>query len=140
MRSKLYVIGPPTGPVKIGISTSPETRLVALQTACPYKLSVLCEMPGAAFEEAAVHSFFAEYRLEGEWFKRAREVLDFVSFLSSGIPVPLAIERLHEARTPIKRRRHAAAAAKRPSPVLPGGTIYYNDRVIDIRGLSASSG
>lgn len=77
--SKLYVIGwDPAGPVKVGISQSPEKRLDALQTACPYKLQLLAvgsptrsgQFRGftSPWLERRIHRLHAPARLEGEWF------------------------------------------------------------------------
>lgn len=73
MTTYLYAIGHPNGPVKIGISHSPERRLSEFQTACPFPISVLhaepCESRQVAFsDEAFAHRFFSEHRLWGEWF------------------------------------------------------------------------
>ena len=90
------MIGPEKGPVKIGFSTCSHARIRALQTGHPYKISVLAQMPGGQNEETAVHEFFRDerIRLDGEWFVRTKRVCRFIELLNSGLPVPLALERM----------------------------------------------
>ncbi|MFZ3497146.1 GIY-YIG nuclease family protein [Streptomyces sp. 5.8] len=68
--SSVYLIGPRTrGPVKIGYTARrPEDRLKVLQTGHPEKLHVLWSTPGTELLEAALHSRFHLYRVQGEWF------------------------------------------------------------------------
>lgn len=44
----------PTSPVKIGISASPESRLLSIQTACPFPVRMICHL--TAMVEARVSS------------------------------------------------------------------------------------
>lgn len=55
------------GPIKIGVSINPESRLRGIQTGCPYRLRLLATLP--TNKEAELHSIFNNLRLEGEWFK-----------------------------------------------------------------------
>ena len=85
---KLYVIGPDTGPFKVGISSSPQKRLAALQTGNPTRLSVHFEMDSedAARLEAKFHSAFEHARLSGEWFTLPLEAIR--EALENGFDVP----------------------------------------------------
>lgn len=65
------------GPVKIGVSKSPEARLAKLQTACAEPLALLRVLPGGQEREAALHARFAHLRLEGEWFRPDEDLLKF---------------------------------------------------------------
>jgi hypothetical protein len=56
------------GPIKIGFATYFQNRLRQLQTGSPYKLRLLCLVPGNEQFEKDIHSCFREIRLEGEWF------------------------------------------------------------------------
>lgn len=63
----------PCGPVKVGISASPERRLAAIQTANPKHLVLLCTFATpnremAKILESAFHEVMAANRLAGEWF------------------------------------------------------------------------
>lgn len=69
----VYVIGREEGPVKVGISSSPNSRLSQIQTACPFKVSLLhaeamLDRNHALRHEADFHAVYAEKRLVGEWF------------------------------------------------------------------------
>ena len=57
------------GPVKIGWTYDPDSRLKTLQTASPYKLVIRFLLPGTQRLEHYLHDRFAAYRLEGEWFE-----------------------------------------------------------------------
>lgn len=56
------------GPIKIGYTKNVKKRLASLQTGSPYKLSILCIMPGTESFENIIHVGLDEIRLEGEWF------------------------------------------------------------------------
>ncbi|RKH11980.1 hypothetical protein D7X74_24480 [Corallococcus sp. CA047B] len=57
------------GPIKIGWSRAPATRLVSLQTANPAPLTLLATVPGSRMTELQLHEQFAAYRMTGEWFR-----------------------------------------------------------------------
>ena len=62
------------GPIKIGKAKNIEKRLVALQTACPYKLNLLalikCDSCTEALAlEKKIHRLFKTQRMHGEWFR-----------------------------------------------------------------------
>ena len=73
------------GPIKIGITHSPKQRFSALQTACPYPLSVLYvrKVEDAPGQESALHRSFAKYRLSGEWFLPAKSILRLVQVITA---------------------------------------------------------
>lgn len=61
-------------PIKLGISNSPEKRLRALQTACPYPLALaaafICPSDGMAADvERQFHRRHGDRRTSGEWFE-----------------------------------------------------------------------
>ena len=59
---------------KVGMTrSSPQSRVSALQTGCPFKLNLLLAYPVMDAErvEASVHALLAGCRLEGEWFQVA---------------------------------------------------------------------
>lgn len=69
----IYVIGwCDDGPLKIGISKDPSTRLASLQTACPYKLRLYksLHVSDAESVEAEIHSYFnaRQTNAKNEWF------------------------------------------------------------------------
>jgi hypothetical protein len=92
----VYVIGPESGPYKIGKAASPEDRLRSLEIGSPVPLrlhfKVESERPVAA--EAALHHRYRDRRLRGEWFDfRPEELAEVfrVAALQADIPPLLAI-------------------------------------------------
>ncbi|RLC17902.1 MAG: hypothetical protein DRI57_09140 [Deltaproteobacteria bacterium] len=67
------------GPIKIGTSENPQARLAQLQTSNPEKLHLLGTMTGNNSMETKLHQTFSPFRLEGEWFSPASELLKFIS-------------------------------------------------------------
>lgn len=56
------------GPIKIGWSKSPTSRLAQLQTGHDMRLHLLATAPGGQWEESNLHRLFCASRLMGEWF------------------------------------------------------------------------
>jgi hypothetical protein len=83
---KVYVIGPDSGPFKVGISSDPKQRLDSLQTGNHVRLSIHFEMDedDAAGLEKRFHAYFAEKRLGGEWFEMP--LPEITEALRVGIP------------------------------------------------------
>lgn len=80
---RCYFIGGEEGPVKIGFSVAPESRLAAIQSCSPVALSILALAGGGDARETAYHHQFAAHRLHGEWFERAPEILAEIERLNS---------------------------------------------------------
>lgn len=70
-----------SGPIKIGLSSQPEKRLVNLQVANPYLLRVLGTVPGSKADENLLHARFEHLHLQGEWYEAEQELLDFIDKL-----------------------------------------------------------
>jgi DNA-binding XRE family transcriptional regulator len=67
------------GPIKIGITGgNPLSRLVKMQSDCPWKLNILGAIPGNIEIEREFHKRFAAHRTQGEWFAAADEVLTVI--------------------------------------------------------------
>jgi len=64
------------GPIKIGVSVDPESRLRGIQTGCPYRLQLLATLPGN--KEAELHSLFSGLRMNGEWFKDDEKIKKWI--------------------------------------------------------------
>ena len=56
------------GPVKIGKSMRPDSRLKILQEACPETLQIVGVCAGGYPAEVQLHRWFAAQKLDGEWF------------------------------------------------------------------------
>lgn len=65
------------GPVKIGRSHDVAKRLVTLQIGCPDRLHIRYAQPAMSYTESILHERFAEFRVQGDWFKP--EVLQFAA-------------------------------------------------------------
>jgi hypothetical protein len=66
------------GPIKIGHSTVPQERLMALSVWSPWPLELVGTFPGGSSEERALHQAFADLHTHREWFRtspRLREVI-----------------------------------------------------------------
>jgi hypothetical protein len=55
--------------VKIGCSLEPAARMKELQTGCPHKVVLEATTPGGHEREKELHRFFADDRVQGEWFR-----------------------------------------------------------------------
>lgn len=75
------------GPIKIGWSQDVDRRMAELQVGNAHRLIFLGKIAGRMEDESATHAKFAHLRMEGEWFRDAPEVHDYVreavDFLSS---------------------------------------------------------
>jgi DNA repair protein RadA/Sms len=89
--------------VKIGFSETPETairRLTGFQTANARQLILLGVAPGDRAEEGRLHRRLAAYRVRGEWFRAAPELLTVIGTVtdkppsSTEEPVSMAIPTL----------------------------------------------
>ena len=95
----LYVIGAKDGPVKIGISREPSSRLRVVQVYHPYELSILalCPITTGLYrpwdQETHVHKAFAREHLRGEWFKRSLRIRRFIELIRERHPLREALEK-----------------------------------------------
>jgi hypothetical protein len=95
-KQKVYFIGGDDGPIKIGRSENPLSRLRTLQCASPVKLRILAECPHDAIPETMWHGWFAEDRLIGEWFKRSDRLMGIIEGLRRD-PIRLRIPKKRTA-------------------------------------------
>jgi hypothetical protein len=73
--------------VKIGkTSGTPDGRIAALQTGCPYPMTLAAYESGGLREEAALHCRFAEYRVrpDGEWFRYEGALREYIATVAKG--------------------------------------------------------
>ena len=67
------------GPIKIGkCKVSVRKRIKTLQIGSAIKLVPIGQMEGSTQEEDEIHSVFDRYRIHGEWFNPAEELLSFI--------------------------------------------------------------
>lgn len=78
MREFVYFVSYENGPVKIGKAKNISARIKTLQTGIPYPLQLLGVMAGRTGLEGALHRKFHTSRLNGEWFERDSNLLEFI--------------------------------------------------------------
>lgn len=77
-RRWVYFITDGVGHVKIGFAANVGARLCELQTGNALPLTVLATLKGSCDTERELHQRFAEYRVRGEWFRLAPEVVEYI--------------------------------------------------------------
>ena len=77
-----FIQGKSGGPIKIGYSQDPTTRLKELQSGHPDTLTILHLVPvSTKIYEAKFHKKYESYRLNGEWFKPDERLLKDIQTL-----------------------------------------------------------
>lgn len=72
----VYLIGPKSGPFKIGFSKDVAQRLAELQTACPWRLGLHAVRDDwTKRDEVRLHEEFSAHRAVGEWFDCSLDLL-----------------------------------------------------------------
>lgn len=68
-------------PLKIGFSLNPTRRALVVSWGLPYPVEVVAIWPTRAGRETerAIHSRFKQFKLQGEWFHPAPELLDYIA-------------------------------------------------------------
>ena len=80
------------GPVKIGCSINPQSRLDTLMAWSPYPLEVAATVPGGYSLEANIHDCFAHLHSHREWFRADRQLTKAIRRLQAGAPIEQAID------------------------------------------------
>ncbi|MEU6071396.1 GIY-YIG nuclease family protein [Streptomyces sp. NPDC047082] len=90
MTGYVYVMGSDQWPyVKIGYSKDPAKRLWFVQVGSPVRLELLATYEGGRALEAALHRYFAQYRMSGEWFDLGSKAVERI-----GVAVDMGITLL----------------------------------------------
>ena len=76
-----------SGPVKIGSSVLPQSRLASLDAASPYKLEIALMIPGDMRVEWRIHGHFADDHMQREWFRDTPRLNEFMWKLAEGASV-----------------------------------------------------
>lgn len=96
------------GPIKIGKSVYPWSRLDGIQTGSPDDLRLLLLVSRRAMEPV-LHEMFKPWRIRGEWFHPSPELLLFIEEISAkathestrnGVTVPLYRQPLNQKLEP----------------------------------------
>jgi hypothetical protein len=89
-RPKVYFIQVPSGPIKIGFTTKRMAgRMQELQAGNHEELTLLKATLGSRAEEKALHDYFRQTRIRGEWFRPTTELLEFIAELPELPPLEL---------------------------------------------------
>lgn len=89
MKRHLYAIrARDGGPIKLGISNNPASRLAQLQTAHHAELELIATTPGTDIDERDMHRLFEQSRLRGEWFEDSPHLQEVLSTWEVPPPEP----------------------------------------------------
>lgn len=79
-RRHVYFIKPigMDGPIKIGISNVPQSRLYSLTLWSPWPLEIIGSVVGAAEDETYLHDCFADHHLHHEWFASSHKLREAI--------------------------------------------------------------
>lgn len=80
------------GPIKIGCSWLPQSRLESLSTWSPFPLEIVTTIPGRQRLEKNIHECFADLHLRREWFRADDRLLNAVERLKAGEPIDQVID------------------------------------------------
>lgn len=105
----VYLIGSPASRlVKIGVSSNPAERLADLQVGSPIPLMILWRTQGGQGLESALHRYFRNYRVHGEWFDFGEES---ATALVATAAVLLGYRTQPEGSAPLSRYRRSDCTA-----------------------------
>ena len=76
------------GPIKIGCSKLPQSRLDSVTIWSPMRLEFICSVPGSHTEERTLHGMFAKHRVHGEWFGASKELLTLIDHCAATGALP----------------------------------------------------
>lgn len=97
------------GPVKIGCSRVPESRLNIHMMWSPYPLEIVAKVPGGHDLERNLHDCFADAHSHSEWFFPDERLLAAMRRIASGTPVAEAVD-LNDRRGMVRQHRERKAA------------------------------
>lgn len=66
------------GPIKIGCSDTPISRLMIFAAWSPFPLELIGSVPGTFKDETRLHSCFSHYHSHGEWFHSATDLQETI--------------------------------------------------------------
>lgn len=102
------------GPIKIGCSCGPKSRIYGLQSWCPVPLDFVCMVEGGRDEEFALHDALKDFRMHSEWFEPNEKLAAIIAGIvaSGSLPSFVAEEagRRLDERKRLKRSKRAKLA------------------------------
>jgi hypothetical protein len=110
--------------IKIGFSSNPWSRLSELRVGDP-SLELIGTEPGEWALESERHQQFKHLRADREWFRKGKDLLDFVAALRSQ-PVAATTEeiRVEQNRLEQKRKEAARSTGKRSGGLASISSIF----------------
>lgn len=108
MRSIYFMQAVDGGPIKIGLSGDPASRLRAVQTTSPVELELLAEIPGSVEMERKFHDWFAPGRLHGEWFSEETPALaELIELIIAPDLTEPGVAEVHRLIAEVREQRRA---------------------------------
>lgn len=151
-RGLLYFIRPvgAEGPVKVGYSAAPRSRLLNMMQWSPVELELILAVPAGPKDEFRAHRYFAETWIRHEWFAWSPRIAQVIDALRTGTAPDQAIPHTATARprpktqyTPVIREKFSYAQrlwrAERRSGCVIDGPAYKEWKSIsylDRQGLA----
>lgn len=84
------------GPIKIGCSYRPASRLIALAVWSPFPLEIIAVAPGDFGTERALHERFAAELFHNEWFHASPRLKAVCAALKQNVPLESALRLADE--------------------------------------------
>lgn len=82
------------GPIKVGCSRTPGSRIMAMATWSPFQLELLACIHGGLDLEKKIHDRFFPYHIRHEWFEPVDELVRGIANIASGVAVDEAFDLL----------------------------------------------
>lgn len=85
------------GPVKIGCSKAPKSRVAVLEANLPWRLEIAASLPGSYDLERRFHARFLDQHTRREWFDWSPELEETIEavrtgvFDTSALPAPVSL-------------------------------------------------
>ena len=105
------------GPIKIGCSIYPPSRINALSMWSPVPLEIVAMGPGSIRLESFLHRKFKAQRLHSEWFAPSPELLDGIAAVAAGGAVDAVFGAVRvEKPASYEPANHVSVARPHPTP------------------------
>jgi len=100
------------GPIKIGLASTPKSRLRQHMENSPIPLEIVATVPGDLALERNIQECFVDCHSHAEWFHASPSLMAAVAAISAGTPVDEAID-LSNRKGSIRKAKLAACAARK---------------------------
>lgn len=101
------------GPIKIGSSQAPLSRLLQLAAWSPFPLEIAATVPGNAALEYNIHDCFFHSHSHLEWFHPTPPLLSLIAALRAGVPIEHAID-LNKREGSVKGKKIVSSPRRGP--------------------------